>query len=222
MGSGDGEMQVKMPAGEADSCDSPSGRTALLNEVIAQPGPCSVVPADAGSAPDLATSIRNLEAELAALRRTVENRLSYDRTKEEAFDRLYAELDGLKKKEAFDQLRPLYLDLILLFDRIDNLATKPGEVSQENPSAIGFVQTLSDELLEILGRREIEIISTASIFDPATQRAVGTQLTSNRSENSEIARVVRKGFRFSGSILRAEEVIVKKCDEMSEPLAKER
>lgn len=35
-----------------------------------------------------------LATELSSLKRTVENRLSYDKTKEEAFDRLYADLIG--------------------------------------------------------------------------------------------------------------------------------
>ena len=63
-------------------------------------------------------ALSDLATDLSSLKRTVEDRLSYDKAKEEAFDRLYADLENLKKNAAFEQIRPLYMDLILLFDRI--------------------------------------------------------------------------------------------------------
>ncbi len=160
---------------------------------------------------ELRAVLAQLVADVTALQSTVKDRLSYDKAKEEAFDRLYVELDEMKKNVAFDQARPLYLDLILLFDRIQNVRIDSGLASPATPALTTLVKTLSDELLEILSRREVEIIQTASPkFDPISQRAVGTELAPTEAENNEIARVVRKGFRFRDRVVRAEEVIVKK------------
>jgi molecular chaperone GrpE len=209
---------------EDQNVDGPVPDAIALDERAAQPGvlnPEQEISAGTHATPalqeyidlyrELRAAVAQLAADVTALQCTVNDRLSYDRAKEEAFDRLYAELDALKKNAAFDQVRPLYLDLILLFDRIENICIDSGAASPATPTITTLVKTLSDELLEILSRREVEIIQTASPkFDPITQRAVGTELAPTEAENNEIARVVRKGFRFRDRIVRAEEVIVKK------------
>src|SRR5581483_11953555 len=58
-------------------------------------------------------------AEVTALRQVIEERLTYDRVKEEAFNRLYAEVEEVRQERSFQQLRPLLMDLILLYDRIE-------------------------------------------------------------------------------------------------------
>lgn len=156
-------------------------------------------------------AIESLATEFSDLNRTIESRLSYDKVKEEAFERLYAELEDLKKNSAFEQNRPLYMDLILLFDRIENICQDiDGSTSTPSPQK-DVLKTLSDELLEILYRREIELINTtSSMLDPSVQQAIGTQPTFSEVENNQIARVVRRGFRYRERIIRAEEVIIKK------------
>lgn len=155
-------------------------------------------------------AVGGLAAEFASLNRTVESRLRYDEVKEEAFERLYVELEDLKKNAAFEQLRPLYMDLILLFDRIENVRQDTGQSPTTTAPLSDVLQTLSDELVEILYRREIEPINATDTFDPSVQQAIGTQPTSVEAENNHVARVVRRGFRYQSRILRAEEVIVKK------------
>ena len=166
---------------------------------------------DEGMYQQVLTAIESLATELSSLNRTIESRLSYDKVKEEAFERLYAELEYLKKNSDFEHIRPLYMDLILLFDRIENIR-QDIEESTATPSSLSDVlETLSDEILEILYRREIELIKTAdSTFDPRVQQAIGTQPTSSEVENNQVAGVVRRGFRYRERILRAEEVIIKK------------
>jgi molecular chaperone GrpE len=155
-------------------------------------------------------AVEGMEVELASLNRMVESRLRYDQVKEEAFERLYAELEDLKKNAAFEQLRPLYMDLILLFDRIENIVQDTGQSPITTALLSDVLETLSDELLEILYRREIEPINATGTFDPSVQQAIGTQPTAVEAENNQVARVVRRGFRYQDRILRAEEIIVKK------------
>lgn len=149
----------------------------------------------------------SLDARLLQLSELVQGRLAYDKAKEEAFDRLYGELEHLKSNAAFEQLRPLYLDLILLFDRIENIC----QSASGDSNALSLFRSLNDELVEILYRREIEVIQSVSVvFDPSNQRAIGVEPTPAEGESGRVARVVRRGFRYRNRLIRAEEVIVKK------------
>ncbi len=156
------------------------------------------------------SAMSQIATEFSNLNRTIESRISYDETKEKAFDRLYTELDELKKNYSYEQLRPFYIDLILLFDRIENIRQSEAG-SGDSPVIPDFIATLADELLEILYRREIEIINnTSPVFDPSFQLALSIQPTTSADENNLVARVIRRGFRYRDRILRPEEVIVKK------------
>lgn len=168
-------------------------------------------PQDEGIFRPVLTAIESLATEFSSLNRTIESRLSYDEVKEEAFERLYAELEDLKKSSSFEQSRPLYMDLILLFDRIENIRQNTDSSTTTMPSFSDVLKTLSDELLEILYRRGVELINTKdSTFDPSVQQAIGTQPTFSEVENNQVSRVVRRGFRYRERILRPEEVIIKK------------
>lgn len=156
-------------------------------------------------------AISQLATELFPLKNMFESRLRYDKTKEEAFNRLYTELDDLKKNSIIDRNRPLFIDLILLYDRIENKLLESKQSTSKMSTFEHFLKTLSDELLEILNRQGIEVIRiTSTIFDPAFQRAIGTEFTTVKEENNEVAKVLRKGFKLHDRLLRAEEVIVKK------------
>jgi molecular chaperone GrpE (heat shock protein) len=135
-----------------------------------------------------------------------EARLHHDKTKDEAFERLYSELDSLRRNDASQRLKPLYLDLILLFDRIEQICA-----AQTDPAITDLLGTIRDELLEILYRRDVAPISSAgTAFDSSLQQAIGTEPAASTAENNAVARVVRRGFRYEERILRPEEVVVKR------------
>lgn len=150
-----------------------------------------------------------LHAEIVALRDLVRERLTYDRVKEEAFDRLYAEVEEVRQERAFQQLRPFLIDLLLLYDRIElsrqrlvEQAGRPSEVGQ-------LLQSLSEEVLEILARRDVEMLVVVSTtFDRTLQQAIKLQPSERIEEHQQVLRVVRRGFRYRQRILRCEEVIV--------------
>jgi len=145
--------------------------------------------------------------ELSNLKQIVENRLSYDKVKEVAFERLYGELDDFKKNAFFERNRPLFIDLILLFDRLENyLHTEIDKSSQFTH----LLKSFSEELLEILCRQDIDIISSSKTFDPTIQRAIKIEITSAKEEDNKVSEVIRKGFRYFDNIFRPEEVIIKK------------
>lgn len=157
---------------------------------------------------DILLQARNAAEDISSLKNIVQLRLAYDETKERLFDKLYAELEALKKNSAFEDLRPLYMDLILLFDRIEHVRRDASEASTSYPE---FLKTISDEVLEILYRRDVEVIhNDNTLFDPSIQRAVAVEPTEQETENNAVVRIVRSGFRHKDRLLRPEEVIVRR------------
>ena len=162
----------------------------------------------------VSSSIDLLRGQLDDLAGLVRSRLSYDQTKEQAFDRLYAELDALKKNAALDNIKPLLLDLILLYDRMEHArqlaADAQGILSTE------ILQSFIHELLEVLYRREVSLIEAGpSSFDYNQQKAIGVVDVTDPAEHQRVHKVVRRGFRLGERTLRAEEVIV--CRVMPPP-----
>lgn len=151
--------------------------------------------------------LQNLAGRLDAIRAILVERLNYDKTKEEAFERLYAELDDAKEGRVYDLLHPTIFDLILLHDRVEGYVR-----SDERENGVSaFLESVLGEIVEILARRGVEIIEvTSTTFDPTLQKAIGVEEAVEPSKHHAIASVIRRGFRRGGRIVRAEEVIVMK------------
>ncbi|WP_044641844.1 nucleotide exchange factor GrpE [Risungbinella massiliensis] len=153
----------------------------------------------------------NLQSNFTSLVRLVEKRLTYDRTKEVAFERLYQEMDVLKQDQELNQLRPLYIDLILFHDRMENIYKDAIDSGKVSPELTELLKSLNGELMEILYRRGVEpIILTSYNFDPKYQEVVKTEPTYDREEDNLIVDIVRNGFKYKDVILRPTKVIIKK------------
>ena len=209
-------METGTTAGSTDF--APTHDTSTGMEQSAPERISSIVSAEGGTAPSepgtwsnpVHVALDRIAADVDAIKGSIAAGMSYDKAKEEAFDRLYRELDELRSDREFDRLRPLYLDLILLFDRLDHsLAPAPADDVTSPRDAV--ISSLRDELLEVLYRREIELIEPSpAIFDPVWQRAIDARITDLPDLHNSVASVVRQGFRYRGRLLRAEEVIVNK------------
>jgi molecular chaperone GrpE len=152
----------------------------------------------------------NILVEVAALHQMVKDRLAYDQVKEEAFDRLYAEVEEVRQDRAFQQLRPVLIDLILLYDRIEQGIQQIRELEASLPGVVQLLKSFRDEVLEILYRQDVEMIVVASpTFDRTLQQAIKIEPTALIDEHNHVACVIRRGFRYRNRILRPEEVIVK-------------
>jgi molecular chaperone GrpE len=163
------------------------------------------------------TSVQTL---LLKLQETVKQRLTYDETKEEAFNYLYSELKALKENSTFESIKSVYIDLILLFDRIQTLCNRIEDseaTSISTSEVLDKFGSIRDELLEVLYRREIVKIQTDwdAPFNPNQQRAVSIQPTDNEADNNMIESIVREGFNYRGHLLRSEEVVVYKMNKRS-------
>ncbi len=195
-----------MAADDPMAIHEPSNLADCKLEVSELTEPC-LVPRGADQPP--ATEI-NIERLLGTLQKSVDTlakrfdeQISGDATKGQAFDRLYKELDERKAGWLFEQLKPFFLDLILLHDRASRLLIE----SKDHAGALG---SISEELLDVLQRREIERTSVDKNFDPSQHRAVRVVETDSDDEDGMIIEVVRDGFIYQGRVVRYADVVIKK------------
>lgn len=178
--------------------DAPSPETAAGSLSTAQAPP--EVGGESGT-PDEITS------RLGAIEELLQARLRYDATKEEAFRRLYADLEVFKADATAAAFRPIYLDLILVLDRIDQ--SMPTVDSAED--AMALLSSVREEIAEVLLRRGVSPVeSPDEMFDPKTQRAVATEPATAAAQDRTVAAVVRPGYMNDGAVLRPADVVVRK------------
>ena len=151
----------------------------------------------------LSESYKELHELVFEIRGLIKDRLSRDEVKEQAFERLYSELDTLKRNKEFEDNRSLYVDLFLFYDRIGKVKNEGSEPFFE------ILESLQEELQEIFLRRDIHIVKVDGLlFDPRIHKAVRTQKIENPDLDGTILCVLRDGFEFKGNILRPQEVVV--------------
>jgi molecular chaperone GrpE len=180
-------------------------------KIITEQGGIKSDPVEEHPQQRVVSMLSNLQHNLSSILHVITNRLSYDKTKEAAFDRLYQEMEELKHNQELNQLRPLYIDLILLIDRMNNIYKDKLDAGTVSPELTNILKTLSAELVEILYRRGVEpIYGTSNLFDPKIQQVVEVVPTANAQEDGQIVEVVRHGFKYKEIILRPEDVIIKR------------
>lgn len=221
---------VDSDGNEATSRRIGKGGPEALSGAVSPPADAAAAPTDtapavqtaslegtmsAGHGPSIAalsTALQRISTQLDALTGVVDARLSYDKAKEKAFERLYAELDSVKKNTALENIKPLLLDLILLYDRMEHAQRAAVDTEGTDGSTqVDMLKSFIDELLEVLSRREVRLMEVlASTFDCSQQRAIGAEEVTDPAQHEQIARVVRRGFHLGNSLLRPEDVIVRR------------
>jgi len=141
----------------------------------------------------------------------MEKRFQYDNTKDELFDKLYRELDQYKRDFLFQVMKPIFLDMILLYDRIENIKNTLRQTETDDTKMLEILESINEEILEILYRQQItRIEDTCSQFDYRLQKAISIEEISDPQADGTVKKVLRHGFRYKDKILRPEEVIVNK------------
>ena len=122
-------------------------------------------------------------------------RLQDDRVKAKAIDELASRLRAAEEGQFRQVLHPLVRRLALVVDRLDAYAgTDPD-----------FVASVREEILDVLLDHGIRSIEVGSEFDPATQEAVGTEVTAAAPGT---VRPVRRGLAHGDWVFRPAQVIV--------------
>jgi molecular chaperone GrpE (heat shock protein) len=127
-------------------------------------------------------------------------RLQDDRAKAKAIDELASQLRAAEEGHFRQVLHPLVRRLAFVVDRLDAYAgTDPD-----------FVGSVREEILDVLLDHGIRSIDVGPEFDPATQEAVGTEVTAAgvTAAGPGTVRPVRRGFAHGDWVFRPAQVIV--------------
>ena len=137
-----------------------------------------------------------VRAELNALRDLFSRRLMNDKQKNEL-------IQTVTNGANFACIEPFLYDLILLMDRIE------GEKEE-------LLQSVSEEIMEILERRGVEKIKVTSEFNPRLYKAV--RVTESEEVTSmRVTHIVRSGYTYAGRVVRPAEVDVVKPKKPASP-----
>lgn len=158
---------------------------------------------------------RGLEEKTTLVARAIEELAKDAAKRRKDYDALYEEMRQYKINFVDAAQKPLYNELLLLFDSIQRImhnvegiadAAIPKEAVTE-----AFKQ-VKDELLEVLYRRDIEMIEEhPTKLDVKMQKPVRRVETDVASEDKDVVQCVREGFRRNGKLFRAQDVVVKRC-----------
>ncbi|MHB1430999.1 MAG: nucleotide exchange factor GrpE, partial [Streptosporangiaceae bacterium] len=106
-----------------------------------------------------------LVEEVAQLRDLFQRRLFEDKAKNRLYEELYEQLTLARGGLLAQVTAPLFRELLLVVDRVARL-------NQDGDPA---VQSIADELLDLLERRDVRRVPASAFFDPAIHDAVRTE-----------------------------------------------
>jgi molecular chaperone GrpE len=151
--------------------------------------------------------LATLTEEVAQLRDLFQRRLLDDKAKNRLYDELYEQLTVARGGLAEQLLTPLFHELLLVIDRI----------ASPNHDGDVVLESITEELLELLARRNVHRVPVMSTFDPSIHEAVRAEPRDDQAPGT-ILEVLRPGYLHSTNLLRAERVVVAALD----PAARDR
>ncbi|MBM4055753.1 MAG: nucleotide exchange factor GrpE [Planctomycetes bacterium] len=163
----------------------------------------------------IAEMIASHKALLEEMKSLLEARLSYDATKEKTIEKLHEELKLYRDNFIFQSQKPVFIDLIMLYDNFMQLLAVLDGKQDMTKEAFSILKqnlhTIKEELLEILYRRDVTPYREHPDFlDYKLHKTTGTVPTTTEAENNKVEKVVKPGFCWNDKVLRPEEVIIKK------------
>lgn len=149
---------------------------------------------------------------MQGLRQDFDTKVKYDESKERLIDMLHKELQTYREGMHFKILRPLFIDLIAMYDDlgrvVDDLKLK-AEIAP--PQVLQNFLSFQETVEEILQRNGVEpFYIEETHFVANKQRVLKLVATSNPALDKQVARRVRKGFAYDTRILRPEVVEIYK------------
>lgn len=146
----------------------------------------------------LEPSLAEVFEELSGLRDLFRRRLLEDATKSRLVDELHDQLAAARGGLGEQLLSPVFRELLLLVDRIRSLVPRTGDLQLES---------IVDELLEILRREGVRPVCDVAAFDPRLHEAVRTEPANGRPDGT-ILTVLRPGYFLGTQLLRPSQVVV--------------
>lgn len=164
----------------------------------------------------LTTRATHLESNTQKIARALVEIVKEGENRKRAYDVLYDEMRQYKENFLWQCQKPLFMDLITLFDSILRVE-RQYEAMEGMEKVAGDFRYLKDELLETLYRYDVELIEEhPDRLDIGFQKPIKRVDTDDPAEDRAVVKVVREGFAREGMILRPQEIVVKRYSESKE------
>ena len=163
---------------------------------------------------DVSRAVRGVEGHVLKVAEAYQRISRSGQRKAQAYDQLYEELRQYKDNFLLQAQRPLFNDVLLLYDTLTRQLRRfeADEGPVERADVMSCLKDVLDEVLEVLYRRDIEPIQERpDTLDIDFQKPVKRIDTDEPSEDRQVVQIVREGFRMNGTVYRAQEVVVKRC-----------
>ena len=149
---------------------------------------------------EIASRMNMFQVHLNKLTEAFNKRFLEDKAKDHAFNKLYESMQDYKEDFLSNAKKPVFLDLIRLYDDIQKMI---GKEKKKN------LELICDVIIEILYRNDIEVITEApEIFDRTFQKAVKRIDVAEKSQDRKVAEILKVGFTKGTQIIRPQEVSV--------------
>ena len=159
---------------------------------------------------DATTVLQTLADQVARLQEQLMQHGQHEATHQQAFERLYSEMQQYKNDFIFQTEKPLLLDLVLYYDSL-NWFKESLLRDEMSPDVVAdSFQYLLDEFLELLYRRDVLPMPERTSYDRTTQKAIKVVQSPDPAQNNRVQQVLKRGFTRAGKVLRAEEVVLRR------------
>jgi molecular chaperone GrpE (heat shock protein) len=148
-----------------------------------------------------ADPLPELIATLADLKDAFDSKIRYDEVKERQISALHKELESHRQGLYQQILRPVFMDLIAIYDEADNHAG----IESATAGGGGSLREMVEVVLERYG--VTKYVCEGRGLDRSRQKVISIERTSDPDLDRRLARRLRPGFDADGKVLRPEWVV---------------
>lgn len=155
--------------------------------------------------------IDNIHQAIAQLQKDFEVKVKYDESKERTINALHKELQDYREDMVFKILRPLIMDITSIYDHLQLLTKKYGNLSESNSanSIASELTSFTEEIEEIVSRYGFKFYQNDSeTYDRSKQKAQKIINTDDSTLDKQIVEHLRMGLQYQERIVRPETVSV--------------
>ena len=152
-----------------------------------------------------------IEERLEQLANLVQDNQTLETAHADLFNKLHRDLTYYRDDFVFANIKkPIFNDLILLSDRLDDLLAPATLENLERETLIDRLRRFQKHVYKTLKKQDVVLIEhePERPFDDQTQEAIGTEAVETPEQNEQVLSVRRKGFMYQDKLLRAEKVII--------------
>lgn len=146
---------------------------------------------------DVPTILGELRTEVGQLRDLFARRLMEDKARNSLYETVQEQAKATQELLKYRAFETLFREALLAIDRL-----------QSEPATPELIESATDELLDVFGRRSLLPIDDSGAFDPRYHEAVATIPASIQAPSGTIVAVHRTGYLLDDRLLRPAQVTI--------------